>query len=97
MKETKDENLLAGLTAEAPDGQTSLPVMKDGEEPPDMLLALLNNVLTSMINSQQAGIVGTCKTIKGEIATLVIFYGVSPTTNNLLAVPLGDGNSQPVK
>ena len=87
MKPIKSASLLAGLTAEAPDGVTSLPVMKDGNEPPDMLLALLNNVLPSMINSQQAEIVGTCM-INSRQATIVFFYGVQPTANKTL-VPVG--------
>ena len=86
MRGTKRVNLLAGSTVEVQDGRTSLPVMQDGNEPPDMLLALLNNVLPSIINSQQAKILATCLTSKGK-ATLVIFYGVVPTANNLLAVP----------
>lgn len=85
MKPIKNENLLAGLTAEAPDGKTSLPVMKDGSEPLDTLLALLNNALISMINSQQAEIVGT-GVINNRQATLVFFYGVQPTANNILIV-----------
>ena len=85
MKETKEENLLAGSTKTHRDGLESLPVMKDGEEPPDTLLALLNNVLPSMINSQQAKIMGTAITRRGK-ATLVVFYGVQPTSNNLLAL-----------
>lgn len=83
MNEIKDENLLAGLTADPLGGEKSLPVMKDGEEPPDMLLALLNNALPSMINSQQAEIVGTAITKRGVI-TIVYFFGVKPTTNNTL-------------
>ena len=83
MRKTKDENLLAGLTAEAPDGVPSLPVMKDGEEPPDMLLALLNNVLPSMIDSQQARIVGTAMS-RGRRVSIVFCYDVVPTANYLL-------------
>jgi hypothetical protein len=85
VKPIKNESLLAGLTAEAPDGKTSLPVMKDGNEPPDMLLALLNNVLPSMTNSQQAEIVGTGM-INNKQATIVFFYGVVPTANKTLAL-----------
>lgn len=83
MRGIKDENLLAGLTAEVQDGQTSLPVMKDGEEPPDMLLALLNNALASLIDSQQAMILGRCMTRKG-IGTIIIVYSVEPETANTL-------------
>ncbi|RPJ29411.1 MAG: hypothetical protein EHM33_00770 [Chloroflexi bacterium] len=88
MKETKDENQLDGLTAEAQGGTGSLPVMSDGKEPPDMLLALLNNVLPSMINSQQAKILGTGR-FDGAVGTLIIVYGVQPTSNNLLAISEG--------
>ena len=83
MNAIKDENLLAGSTAEAPDGRRSSPVMRDGEEPPDTLLALLNNVLPSMVDSQQVKIIGTGK-IEGLVGTLIIVYGVVPTANNLL-------------
>lgn len=89
MKETKNENLLAGLTAEARAGETSSPVMKDGNEPQDMLLALLNNALSSMINSQQAKILGTVMTKKG-VGTLVLVYGVKPETANSLKMVVGN-------
>ncbi len=85
MSGIKDENQSDGLTAEAPDGPRSSPVMKHGEEPPATLLALLNNVLPSMVDSQQAKIIGTGK-IDGLVGTLVIFYGVVPTANNLLVM-----------
>ena len=85
MSETKTVNPKAGLTAKAPHGVKSLPVMKDGEEPPDMLLALLNNALTSMIDSQQAKIAGKVLTNKG-VGTLIIVYGVEPKTANSLKV-----------
>lgn len=78
MKKTKTENLLAGSTNQAQDGQTLQPVMKHGEEPPAMLLALLNSPLESMINSQQAKILGTCLTKHGK-STIIIFYGSLPT------------------
>lgn len=79
MKETKTENLLAGSTKTAPVGAKSLPVMKDGEEPQDMLLALLNNSLVSLVDCQQAKIMGRVMT-KSGVGTLVIFYGVVPTS-----------------
>jgi hypothetical protein len=85
VSEIKDENLLAGSTTAPRDGEKSLPVMKDGEEPPDMLLALLNNVLPSIINSQQAEIMGTALTKQG-LVTIVFFYGVKPTANKTLEV-----------
>ena len=89
MSATKKENLLAGSTKEAPVGSPSLQVMKDGSEPPDMLLALLNNALSSMINSQQAKILGTVMTKKG-VGTLVLVYGVKPETANSLKMVVGN-------
>jgi len=56
--------------------------MRHGEEPRDMLLALLNSPLETMLNSQQARILGTSLTPKG-MATIVIFYGTLPTANGL--------------
>ena len=80
MSETKKENLLAGSTNQAQDGKKSNPVMKHGEEPPAMLLALFNSPLESMINSQQAKVLGTCLTKHGK-STIVIFYGALPTAD----------------
>ena len=82
MKRTKNARQKDGLTAAPPAGVTSLPVMKHGEEPRDMLLALLNSPLETMLNSQQARILGTSLTPKG-MATIVIFYGTLPTANGL--------------
>ena len=82
MKRTKTAKQKDGLTAAPPAGVTSLPVMKHGEEPRDMLLALLNSPLETMLNSQQARILGTSLTPKG-MATIVIFYGTLPTANGL--------------
>lgn len=82
MKRTKTAKQKDGLTAAPPAGVTSLPVMKHGEEPRDMLLALLNSPLETMLNSQQARILGTSLTHKG-MATIVIFYGTLPTANGL--------------
>jgi len=86
VKQTKDENLLAGSTNEVTAGKTSKPVMKHGEEPPDMLLALLNSPLKSLLDSQQAKILGTC--LNHGFSTIVIFYGVVPTDINTLR-PVG--------
>lgn len=85
MSETNKENLLAGSTNEAQDGAKSLPVMKDGEEPPDMLLAILNSPLKTMLDNQQAKIMGTCLTKKG-VGTILIVYGAVPTSEGLLAM-----------
>ena len=82
MKRTKTAKQKDGLTAAPPAGVTSLPVMRHGEEPRDMLLALLNSPLETMLNSQQARILGTSLTPKG-MATIVIFYGTLPTANGL--------------
>lgn len=85
MKETKTENLLAGLTEKAPDGIPSLPVMKDGEEPPDMLLALFNNALTSLVDSQQAKILGR-GLFRGRVGSLVVIFDTEPETANSLRI-----------
>jgi len=82
VKRTKTAKQKDGLTAALPAGVKSLPVMKHGEEPRDMLLALLNSPLETMLNSQQARILGTSLTPKG-MATIVIFYGTLPTANGL--------------
>ena len=84
MKETKTENLLAGSTKEAPAGVKSSKVMKDGEEPLDMLLALFNNSLTSLVECQQARIMGKVMTKRG-VGTIVLIYGVEPETANTVA------------
>ena len=86
MKRTKTAKQKDGLTAAPPAGVTSLPVMKHGEEPRDMLLALLNSPLESMIDSQHATFVGTGINREGKYFTLVMFYGVEPTTANTLQV-----------
>jgi hypothetical protein len=101
VNEIKDVNPLVGSTAEVQVGKPSSPVMKDGEEPEYMLLALLNNALFSMVEKNQARIIGT-GTFDGLVGTLVIVYGVVPTANNLLATqPTTEepttANSQQVK
>ena len=83
MSEIRKESQLAGLTGKARVGMKSLPVMKDGEEPPDMLLALLNNVLSSLVDSQQAKIAGKVLTKRG-VGTLILVFGVEPETANRL-------------
>ena len=93
MKKTNNENLLAGSTSEVRDGKVSLPVLTHGNEPPAILLALLNSPLETMLNSQQAKIIGTGMTKRGK-ATVIIFYGVVPTANGLL---VSVGNEQPTQ
>ena len=83
MKEQKSANLLAGSTNEAQAGKKSSASMKHGEESRAMLLALLNSPLETMINSQQARIMGTVKLKDGHRATIVFFYDVEPTANTL--------------
>ena len=83
MNATKTAKPQDGLTAAPLAGAKSSPVMTDGDETPEMLLALLNNALVSMINSQQARIMGTALN-RGRRATVIIVYGVEPTANNSL-------------
>jgi len=83
VKKTKNARQKAGLTADLLAGATSLPVMKHGEEPHDMLLALLNSPLETLIQCQQARVIGTAHTPKGQ-ATIIIFYGTVPTANGTL-------------
>jgi len=80
---TKQGNQRAGLTENPQAGQKLPKVMNDGDETPDMLLALFNNALVSMVNSQQAKIIGTALN-RGKRATVIIVYGVEPTANNTL-------------
>jgi hypothetical protein len=54
--------------------------MIDGNETPDMLLALFNNALASMIDCKQARIVGTALS-RGRRATIIMVYGTLPTTD----------------
>lgn len=88
-KETKNENLLAGSTSEVPDGKASSKNMKHGDESPAMLLALLNSPLESMLDSQQAKILGTCLN-RGSIATIVIFFKTQPTGDGKALQPVGN-------
>lgn len=84
MKQIKDVNLLAGSTSEVKDGEQSSKSMKHGDESRAMLLVLLNSPLKSMIDSQQARILGSCLN-RGKRATIVIFYETVPTGDGLLA------------
>lgn len=83
MNETNEENPLAGLTKTVQDGMESLPVMKDGEEPPDMLLALLNNPLQDLLAISKAEILGTA-TLGGVVGTLVFVHDSKPTSQGFL-------------
>jgi len=83
VKKTSKENLLAGSTNEAQAGTQSKPSMKHGDESPAMLLALLNSPLETMLNSQQAKILGTALTNHGQ-STIIIFYNTVPTANSTL-------------
>jgi hypothetical protein len=60
--------------------------MKDGEEPQEMLLALLNNALASLVDSQQAKILGR-GLFRGRVGTiLVVFDALPESANSLKAV-----------
>ena len=87
MKKTKSENLLAGSTSTVRAGMESLPVMKHGEEPPDILLALLNSPLQTMLINNQARILGSGRMRDGRVGTILMIYGAQPTQNGLLAIP----------
>ncbi len=84
MKETKNDGQLAGLTQEAQDGSVSLPNLRDGEESHAMLLALVNSPLATLINNQQAKIIGSGLNISGKRFTMVMFYEAE-YKNGLLA------------
>jgi len=93
VKKTKAENLLAGSTSEAQDGQTSSESMKHGDESPAMLLALLNSPLETMIANKQAVVIGQGLFRGKRVGTIIVFYDTEPTANNTLRaaiVPLGD-------
>lgn len=87
-KKTRPVSLLAGSTAEAPAGEASSKVMKSGEESPDILLALFNSTLETMLANKTARIVGTINTVgadKKAVPTTIIFvYGAVPTANGTL-------------
>ena len=87
VKETKAAALLAGTTDGLQAGEKSNASMKHGEESAGMLLALLNSPLETMIQSQQARIMGTCMTLhKGKkVPTTIIFvFDALPTANGTL-------------
>jgi hypothetical protein len=87
VKKTNEENLLAGSISGVPAGVTSSPSLISGNEPPAMLLALLNSPLETMLNSQQAKIMGTGMTKRGQV-TVIMFYGVVPTANGKKLIPV---------
>lgn len=84
MKETKVENKSDGSTTAVPTGRKSPTVMTDGKEPDDMLLALLNNVLPSMIQAGQAKILGSVGLRNKRKGTMVIIYDVRPDQNGVM-------------
>ena len=81
MSEIKIESQEAGLTKTHKAGVKSLPVMKHGEEPPDMLLAILNSALETMTANSQAKILGKGMFRNGRPGTVVIIYDTQPTAN----------------
>ena len=87
VKETRTAARLAGTTAKAQAGEKSNGNMKHGEESTGILLALLNSPLETMIQSQQARIVGTCMTLHNgkKVPTTIIFvFDALPTENGTL-------------
>ena len=85
MKETKIEPQKDGTTKTAQAGMKSSQAMKHGEEPRDMLLALLNSPLETMMKSQQAKVLGKAMTNHG-MSTIIIFYNTQPTENGTLEI-----------
>lgn len=87
VKETKPAALLAGSTVEVQVGEKLNESLKHGEESTGMLLALLNSPLETMIQSQQAKIMGTCITNHNgaKVPTTIIFvFDAVPTENGTL-------------
>lgn len=85
MNATKKEKQSAGSTEAPQDGKKLLPTMKHGEEPPAMLLAILNSALASMTANNQAAILGTGK-VGNRVGTLLVVYDVQPSESaNTLA------------
>lgn len=78
MKRTKTDDLLAGSTKKVQAGAESSPSLKDGEESHSMLLALINSPLATLINSQQAKIIGSGLNTQGKRFTMVMFYDAEP-------------------
>jgi len=87
VKETKPAALLAGSTVEVPAGERLNESLKHGEESAGVLLAMLNSPLETMIQSQQAKIMGTCITNHNGVkvpTTIIFVFDVVPTGNGTL-------------
>ena len=88
VRETKAAALLAGTTAEAQAGEKSSENLKHGEESHEMLLALLTSPLETMINNEQARVVGSAIVIRKDgkkvPTTIIYFYGTEPTGTGTL-------------
>lgn len=84
MSETKEEKQLAGSTTTAQDSKTSSKSMKDGEEPDDMLLALLWSPLATLIKREKA-LLATAN-YNGKLATVIILVGTQPTDKGISCV-----------
>lgn len=105
MSETKVENPQDGSIKMTQAGKKlqpvikdgSIAIMKDGCEPPDMLLALLNNALMSMIANNQARIMGRGMFKNGRPGTLIIIYDTQPTANGQKLVGYSVGNEEAKK
>jgi len=88
VKETKAAALLAGMTAAVQAGEKSSENLKHGEESPEMLLALLNSPLETMIANKLARVVGSAMVIrkdgKAVPTTIIYFYNTEPTGSGTL-------------
>lgn len=84
MSAIKDENKLAGLPKKTRAGMRSLPSLTDGNETPQMTLALINSALQTLVGNDRAKIVGKIQTKYGRVATMVLFYEVEPADKSTL-------------
>jgi len=89
---TKKEKQSPGLITIAPASKSSAPNMSDGNEPDDILLAVMWSVLATLINRNKA-LLATAD-YKGQPATVVILVGTLPTDKGI--EPVGTAN-QPLK
>jgi hypothetical protein len=81
VNEIKAEKPLDGSTTIAPDSQPSSQNMKDGEEPENMLLALLWSPTETLISRKRA-LLATAN-YHGQKSTIIILVGAEFTENGL--------------
>lgn len=77
MSETKKEKQLAGSTTAVPASKPSSKNMRDGEEPDDMLLALLWSPTETLVSRDRA-VLATAN-YHGQLATVIILVGTELT------------------